>query len=76
MGRRGREGWGWPHMVDSQRFVDLGRPRRIWAVAAIHSEVRRLVRLHDDLGTRFRPGDRLVYLGNLIGRTAHALETI
>ena len=63
-------------MVDNQRFVDLGRPRRIWAVAAIHSEVKRLVRLHDDLGTRFRPGDRLVYLGNLIGRTPHALETI
>ena len=63
-------------MVDSQRFVDLGRPRRIWAVAAIHAEVGRLVRLHDDLGTRFRPGDRLVYLGNLIGRGARALETI
>ena len=63
-------------MVDSQRFVDLGRPRRIWAVAAIHAEVGRLVKLHDDLGTRFRPGDRLVYLGNLIGRGARAMETI
>ena len=63
-------------MVDSQRFIDLGRPRRIWAVAAIHAEVDRLVKLHDDLGTRFRPGDRLVYLGNLIGRGSHALETI
>jgi hypothetical protein len=59
-------------MVDSQRFVDLRRPRRIWAVAAVHAEVDRLAALHDDLGSRFRPGDRLVYLGNLIGR-GHAV---
>ncbi len=63
-------------MVDNQRYADLGRPRRIWAVAAIHAEVDRLVRLHDEIGARFRPGDRLVYLGNLIGRGSHALETI
>ena len=63
-------------MVDSSRFVDLGRPRRIWAVASIHAEVGRLARLHDELGTRFRPGDRLIYLGNLIGRGSHVLETI
>ncbi len=63
-------------MVDSQRFVDLGRPRRIWAVAAVHAAVDRLARLHDDLGGRFRPGDRLVYLGNFIGRGPHVQETI
>jgi len=63
-------------MVDSQRFVDLRRPRRIWAVAAVHAEVGRLAALHDDLGVRFRPGDRLVYLGNLIGRGPHVAATI
>lgn len=63
-------------MVDTQRFTDLRRPRRIWAVAAVHAEIRRLVALHDDLGVRFRPGDRLVYLGNLIGRGRHVAETL
>ena len=63
-------------MVDSQRFVDLRRPRRIWAVAAIHADVKRLVALHDDLGRRFQPGDRLVYLGNLIGRGSSVAKTI
>ena len=63
-------------MVDGQRFVDLHRPRRIWAVAAIHAEVDRLGALHDDLGQRFRPGDRLVYLGNLIGRGVAVAATI
>jgi hypothetical protein len=63
-------------MVDSQRFVDLCRPRRIWAVAAVHAEVDRLGTLHDDLGRRFLPGDRLVYLGNLIGRGRAVAATI
>lgn len=62
--------------MDCQRFVDLRRPRRIWAVAAVHAAVDRLIRLHDDLGSRFRPGDRLVYLGNLIGRGHAVAETI
>src|SRR5690606_37790686 len=41
---------------------------RIWAVAAIHGEAARLVRLHESLWPRLRAGDRLVYLGNYLGR--------
>lgn len=41
--------------------------RRVWAVGAIHGERVRLSALHDALWDRFRPGDRLVYLGNYIG---------
>jgi len=55
-------------MPELQKFAPLGRPRRVWAVGAIHGEVDRLAALHDDIGARFRPGDRLVYLGNMIGR--------
>lgn len=63
-------------MSDVQRFADLGRPRRIWAVAAIHADAARLNRLHAALGGRFRVGDRIVYLGNMVGRGAAPLETI
>ncbi|CAK0754432.1 Metallophosphoesterase [Azospirillaceae bacterium] len=63
-------------MVDTQRFVDLRRPRRIWAIAAIHGEVERLAAVHDGLGQRFRPGDRLVYLGNIVGRGLQVGDTI
>lgn len=55
-------------MSESQRFVDLGRPRRIWAVGAVHGTLAPLAALHDEISGRFQPGDRLVYLGNLIGR--------
>lgn len=63
-------------MAETQKFVQLGHPRRIWAVAAIHGEVDRLAALHDDIGTRFLPGDRLVYLGNMIGHGPAVGQTI
>ena len=51
----------------SEKFVDLGRPRRIWAVAAIHGNRERLMTLHDHLAIRFNVRDRLVYMGNYLG---------
>lgn len=54
-------------MPDNELFATLRRARRVWAVAAIHGEDDRLARLHVELGQRFRPGDRLVYLGNYLG---------
>lgn len=56
-------------MAESQKFAVLKRARRIWAIAAIHGEAERLRTLHDRLAERFHaPGDRLVYLGNYLGR--------
>lgn len=63
-------------MADSQRFADLGRPRRVWAVAAIHADIDRLAAAHAELVLRFRVGDRLVYLGNLVGYGAAAATTL
>lgn len=50
----------------SEKFVDLGRPRRIWAVAAINGNRERLATLHDHLAMRFNIRDRLVYMGNYL----------
>lgn len=58
------------------KFIDLGRPRRIWAVGAAHADVDRLERVHAHIAPRFRIGDRLVYLGDLIGWGSRVLETI
>jgi hypothetical protein len=51
----------------NERFADLGAPRRIWAVAAVHGDIERLAALHDYLAGRFALRDRLVYLGNYLG---------
>jgi hypothetical protein len=63
-------------MSADAKFARLGCPRRIWAIGAIHGEADRLAHLHDHIARRFRPGDRLVYLGNMFGRGPAVKETI
>lgn len=53
-----------------EKFVNLGQPRRVWAVASINGDRERLLTLHDHLATRFCAKDRLVYLGNYLGNVA------
>jgi hypothetical protein len=59
-----------------ERFAKLHRARRVWAVSAIHGEGPRIAALHDRMGQAWRPGDRLVYLGNYLGRGAAIHQTI
>lgn len=54
--------------VREAKFAVLRRARRVWVVGAIHGEAHRLADLHDALWPRFADGDRLVYLGNSLGR--------
>ncbi len=49
---------------------------RIWAIGAVHGDVRRLERLHDAIADQIRFGDRIVYLGNMIGHGAEIRETV
>ena len=53
---------------DRERFARLGAASRVWAVASVHGEAARLARLHGGIARRFREGDRIVWLGNLLGR--------
>lgn len=59
-----------------RRFACLKAARRIWAVASIHAEAGLLARLHGEIGARWQPFDRIVYLGNLIGRGTAVRETL
>lgn len=68
-------------MEDRQKFtilrsVQRGAPLRVWAVSSIHGEAGALNRLHRELVGRLQYGDRLVYLGNLIGRGPAVAATI
>lgn len=51
-------------------------PCRVWAVGAVRGDADRLCALHDRLGPELRPGDKLVYLGNVIGRGDKVRETV
>lgn len=63
---------------DQQSFIArIPMGQRVWAVPSIHGEAMCLARLHEKLAHRFRPGtDRIVYLGNYIGRGRAIIETI
>ncbi len=60
-------------------FVNLGNPRQIWAIPAIHSAAEDLTLLHDRILKHIQPGDRIVYLGNYTGygdNATHSIEEI
>ena len=63
-------------MSEPTVFATLRRCRRIWAVASIHGEADRLAGLHDALAQRLSQGDRIVYLGNYIGRGSQVRATL
>jgi len=68
-------------MADQQKIADtrfavLGRPRHIWAVGAIHAQPDHLDAIHAAIAQRFQPGDRLVYLGNMIGHGDRVIDTM
>ena len=57
-------------------YAVLERPKRIWAVAAIHGVTGRLAALHGALQDRLEHGDRVVYLGNYLGHGADIVGTL
>jgi len=65
-----------PRSTPVQRFAVLVARPRIWAVSAIHAEVRRLEAIHDAIQRRLQPRDALVYLGNMIGKGTAVAETL
>ena len=58
------------------RFASLGSPERIFAVPSIHGDLQKLHSVHESIWNRFRPGDRLVYLGNYTGYGTHSRQTV
>ncbi len=63
-------------MEAAQKFAVLKAAGRYWAVGAVHGEAGRLQNLHHKLAGKLRDGDKLVYLGNFIGRGEAVIETI
>ncbi len=57
------------------KFAVVRRASRIWVVGSIHGEVEPLATIHAALEGRFGTGDRIVYLGNYIGRGTSIVAT-
>ncbi len=63
-------------MAENRSFTALATPCRIWAIASVHGERDRLVAVCAALETKIEPGDRLVFLGNLLGHGRRIRETV
>ncbi|MGE0659629.1 MAG: hypothetical protein AB7F36_00870 [Reyranellaceae bacterium] len=63
-------------MADNDIFARIHAPRRLWAIGSAHGEVERLREIHRIVLSQFEDGDRLVYLGNFMGRGRHVRATI
>lgn len=63
-------------MRESNTIASMREASRIWAVGAIHGDVRRLAAIHGELESRLQPGDALVYLGNYLGYGEQVIETV
>lgn len=49
---------------------------RVWAIGAAHGGAAHLCALHEAIAAKLAPGDRLAYLGNLMGYGPEVLATI
>lgn len=54
--------------VEGEPFAKLTAVRRVWAIGAVHGDALRLHEIHRQIAEQFALGDRVVYLGNLLGR--------
>lgn len=64
------------HRDYNDSYAQIGTPRRIWTVPAIHGHIDELTRLHDHILEFIKPGDRIVYHGNYTGYGAHSVACI
>ena len=63
-------------MPDKSAFAIIRNASRIWAIGSIHGEATKLQRLHDRIGPRLKPNDRLIYLGNYLGYGPDIVGTV
>lgn len=63
-------------MAEKDIFARLHNVRRIWAIGSIHGEIDRLRRIHRVILDNVEEGDRVVYLGNFMGRGPYVRAVI
>ena len=55
------------NVKDYRYFAQIGKPRTVWTIPAIHGDLQALIKVHDQLMTKIKAGDRIVYHGNYTG---------
>ena len=63
-------------MSTVSNFIELKNVNRIWAIGSIHSNLASLESIKKHILSNFNYGDKLIFLGNIIGIGDKAKETI
>ncbi len=63
-------------MKTESNFIEFNNTKRIWAIGSIHSNYNSLKSINNHIEKNFTQGDKLVFLGNIIGLGDKAKETI
>ncbi len=63
-------------MNPESNFVELNNADRIWAVGSIHSNLNSFTSIKKFIINNFKKGDKLVFLGNIIGLGNDSRETL
>lgn len=64
------------NLQQANYFASLIDAERVWVIGAIHSEANSLKSIHQKISLRYISGDKIVYLGNVIGVGKNVIETI
>lgn len=63
-------------IANGEKLALLRGAQRVWAISSVHGEAERLRALHEAISRQFQPGDRLVYLGNILGHGPDVTDAV
>ena len=63
-------------MTTNNKFQELTNTNRIWAVGSLHSSIESFQSIKKYILSNFKKGDKLIFLGNLIGYNNQSKEII
>lgn len=63
-------------MAKTKVLATLRQADRVWAIGAIHGDLEKLEAIHDALAGQLEDGDRIVYLGNMIGYGSQSVGVV
>ena len=63
-------------MINDNKFQEFKNFNRIWAIGSIHSSINSFKSIKDYILLNFQKGDKIIFLGNLIGFRSRSKEII
>ena len=58
------------------KFIEIKKCERLWAIGSIHGNLTSIQNIHKHIFEKFSLGDKIIYLGNVIGVGERSRETI